>query len=202
MAAVIEHSKILIVEGNDENIFFECFIEKFNLNTIQIMKMDGKDKLSDTLKLIKSDDGYDDLISLAVFRDADNDANGAFQSVRDCLQNNGFPVPDVSGGIDRGRGISVGIYIIPGHGLSGMLETIVLNSVDDNNLVKKYSLEYISKLEGIADLSPNNLHKARVYAYLAGMKKYIPSVGIAAKKGYFNLEHACFHSLKTFLSDL
>jgi hypothetical protein len=56
------------------------------------------------------------------------------------------------------------------------------------------------KLE--SDYFPRNRAKARMHAFLAGQNKLVPSLGLAAKKGYFNLRAEVLSDLRRFLEKL
>jgi len=51
-------------------------------------------------------------------------------------------------------------------------------------------------------LYPKNESKAKMHAFLAGMNKFVPSLGIAAKKGYFNFNTEPLNEIKDFLQKL
>jgi len=84
----IEQPNILVVEGREEELFFEAFIRDLSLRDIQIMLMPigGKERLRRNLKALKLSPGFARVTSLTVVRDADEDPKAAFQSVRDALQ--------------------------------------------------------------------------------------------------------------------
>ncbi|RKY70736.1 MAG: hypothetical protein DRQ14_08510 [Candidatus Latescibacterota bacterium] len=82
----IEQPNILVVEGREEELFFEAFIRDLSLRDIQIMPIGGKERLRRNLKALKLSPGFARVTSLTVVRDADEDPKAAFQSVRDALQ--------------------------------------------------------------------------------------------------------------------
>ena len=90
----IDKPKLLLVEGKDEELFFCSMIKKMRYTSeIDVWSIDGKDKLRRGLKAVKIASGYPLLTSLGVIRDADNNADSAFQSVCSALRNTGWPVP-------------------------------------------------------------------------------------------------------------
>ena len=58
-----------------------------------------------------------------------------------------------------------------------------------------------TKTDGVAYF-PKNLPKARTHAFLSGMHEYVPSLGIAAEKGYWDLDSDRLAGMKRFLEDL
>jgi hypothetical protein len=81
-AQQITKPKLLVGEGVDEVRFFEALLAHLGIRDIQVMEFGGKTRLAGFLRtLVAPIPGYDQLISLAITRDADLDATGAFQSV-------------------------------------------------------------------------------------------------------------------------
>lgn len=129
MAVRIEKSRVLVVEGRDEELFFTAFIDnckdKLNLPDIQILPVGGKSRLPGNLKALVKSPGFSEIISLGIVRDADEDARAAFQSVCSALRSAGLsapPAPLVSAGSNP----SVSVIILPGDNNPGMLEDLCL----------------------------------------------------------------------------
>jgi hypothetical protein len=203
---MIDNPKILLVEGKDEIGFFEALCKKIDINDIQIIETGGKDKFKDELPAIKNSSGFEKVISIAVIRDADNSVDAAMNSVKYYLVKNNLPSPSLSGEFKKIGTMKVGVFIMPGNMCSGMLENLVLETVADNP-VKISADKYIDELKETLNLStslkfPKNEHKARLYAFLSGMEKYVPSLGMAAKKGYFNLDSPALDKIKKFINDI
>ncbi|MDI6793302.1 MAG: hypothetical protein QME81_10610, partial [bacterium] len=89
----IKEKKILVVEGIDEKLFFSALISHLNLTGIQILPIGGKTQLRSNLKALQIPKDFASVISLGVVRDADEDAERAFQSVQDALRDAGLPFP-------------------------------------------------------------------------------------------------------------
>ena len=50
--------------------------------------------------------------------------------------------------------------------------------------------------------APTNKSKAKVQAFLSGMPKTVPQLGVAAKKGYWPFNNDAFLHIRNFLTDL
>jgi hypothetical protein len=200
----IEHKKVLLVEGLDEVVFFEALCKKIKINDIQIIETGGKDKFKLEFPIILNACGFENVTSIVIIRDADESFNSAVSSVQYQLEKYQLPVPSNHAEFLTNKRITAGFFIMPGNEDNGMLENLVLESVN-NHPVKLCSDDYINKLkkkltEPDCNFKfPRNEHKARLFAYLAGMEKFIPSLGMAAKKGYFNLESSALDEIKSFL---
>jgi len=199
----ISKPKLLLVEGNDEVIFFNVFCRRLNIDDIQVIESGGKDKFKNLLPAILNMRGIEKVTSIGVIRDADNSSVSAFDSIKYHFQKNGLILPNSINEIASENGkISTGIFIMPGNRDTGMLENLILDTVIDHP-VKIMADKYIDELkENLTDETPkfpSNEHKARFHAFLAGMEKFIPSLGLAAEKGYFDLDSSYLENLKEFI---
>ena len=69
----------------------------------------------------------------------------------------------------------------------------------DANTVKK---ENDDELEEGKFYYPKNPSKAKLHAYLSGMHEYVPNLGMATEKGYWDLDSPVLNHLKTFIEQL
>jgi len=200
---MITSDKIILVEGKDEIGFFTALCEKEELRQYQIIEVGGVDKFKDELPAIINDRNFDDVTSIAIIRDADTSIKAAVQSIKAILEKNGLSAPNEHASIKTEENRKVGVFIMPGNRNDGMLENLVLDSVAAHP-VKIQADQYIQSLKDTLhpDAFPKNEHKARLHAYLSGMRKFVPSLGLATQKGYFDLDSDHFDELKQFLNEL
>jgi hypothetical protein len=208
MSTKIVKPKLLVVEGRDEEMFFDAALrDHLGLTNIQIMPIGGKTKLSLNLSALVNDVGFPLVQSLAVLRDADLTVPGstavsaaqAFQSVCGSLQHVGLPCPVAHGQFAVGPP-RVGIFIVPNGVDDGMLETLCLLSVA--TLTEYPCVDgYFRCLQGHGVI-PNNLHKARAHAWLASRPEPDKRVGEAAQAGYWPWDSDAFRDLWSFIGSL
>ncbi len=208
MSISIAKPKILIVEGRDEEMFFDAALrDHLGLTDIQIMPIGGKTQLSRNLTGLVNVAGFPTVQSLAILRDADLTAPGAthtsaaqaFQSVCGSLQHVGLPCPAAHGQFAAGPP-RVGIFIVPNGVDDGMLETLCLMSVA--SLPEFPCVDsYFQCLQGHGAI-PNNPHKARAHAWLASRPEPDRRVGEAAQAGYWPWDSDAFRDLWTFIGSL
>jgi hypothetical protein len=206
-------SKLLIVEGRDEEMFFEAALTNhLGLTDIQVLPIGGKTQLAANLKLLSNDILFPTVPSLAVVRDADapigvaptagaaiSEAAKAFQSVCGSLGRVGLSCPTAHGQFAAGPP-RVGIFIVPNGVDDGMLETLCLLSV--STLPGFPCVDaYFQCLQGY-NVVPNNLHKARAHAWLASRPEADKRVGEAAKAGYWPWDSNAFDELWSFVGSL
>ena len=202
----IKNQKLLLVEGQDEEVFFKNFLKKKNIDDIQIMSSGGKERFKKIFPQITKDDSFDKLSSLAVIHDADEDAQATFKSIRSVLQNNKLKSPDKISSFASGSP-RVGIFIIPDGKNKGNLESLCLSTVESEDImecVRSFMACIKRKSDSKNNLfkKPKNIHKAKCRAFLSAMEEDTSSLGIASEKGYWNLDSEKLNPLLDFLKKL
>lgn len=190
MSTRITRPKLLIVEGRDEQAFFEAALADYlGLGDIQVMAIGGKTLLRPSLEVLVRDPLFPSVQCLGIVRDADatplgssvSSAAAALQSVSGSLAHVGLPFPPAHGQFAP-RPPRVGIFIVPNGIDDGMLETVCVASV--STAPEFHCLDdYFQCLQGHGNIS-NSLHKARAHAWLASRPDPDKRVGEAAQAGY------------------
>jgi hypothetical protein len=208
----IKATKLLLVEGRDEENFFKAACTHLGLHDIQVLGVAGKTKLTGELKAIKADPNFPSLDCLAIVRDADITPTGskvsavesALQSVCGSLALAGVQLacPPNHGQIVAGPP-RVGLFVMPDGKSDGMLESLCISSVST-------SAEFACIGRYLACLAqhgiiPSNLDKASARAWLASRADPDKSVGQAALASndpgnkYWKLADPTFRELWSFL---
>ena len=194
----IESRIQLLVEGNDQRNFFEAFIDHLSLADIQIQNFGGVTDLRPFLSILVKRSGFQGTVqSVGLVRDAENSAQAAFQSVQSSLKNAGLPVPNQPE--ERtGSNPAVTVLILPGNSRPGMLETL-LNETFANTPEEACINAFLECVEDASGMPTQRPHKARAQAYLATKPEPHLSVGVAAKRDYWDLNHPVFNQIRQFL---
>lgn len=193
-------SKILLVEGNDPRNFFEAFLRHLSLSNIQIQNFGGVNELRDFLEGLVGATGFHIVESIGIIRDAETSAAGAFQSVQSSLKNAALPVPNMP---ERRTDTSpaVTVLILPGNNRQGMLETLLCESfagTPENDCIDAF----FTCVDALPNASIKRPEKARAHAYLTTKSDPHLSVGVAAKRNYWDLDHPIFDRVRDFLKTL
>ncbi len=190
----IKKSKVILVEGKNDENFFIAFIEYLQIENIQVLSIGSKNNLNKVLKAIKT---YN-INCLGIVRDADEDAKSAFKSVCSALKNAGLPIPKIPLELAKGKPSVITLIIPPNS--KGCLETICFEAYDDNNL-KNCVHEYFNCLEknNVEFSTECKKDKAKLQVLLAAERPEI-NVGIATKKGLFNFDSEEFKPIIDFLN--
>nr|VFK48381.1 MAG: hypothetical protein BECKTC1821E_GA0114239_11123 [Candidatus Kentron sp. TC]VFK50611.1 MAG: hypothetical protein BECKTC1821D_GA0114238_11133 [Candidatus Kentron sp. TC]VFK63554.1 MAG: hypothetical protein BECKTC1821F_GA0114240_10993 [Candidatus Kentron sp. TC] len=201
----IASQQLLAVEGRDECNFFEGMLKHMGIRGVQLVDIGGKDKFKTEFPLLYNLPGFPNVRALGFIRDAeDKKADAAFSSICSILKKRALPTPKaantvVDGKNAVGKDMRIGIFIMPNNNDRGMLEDLCLESVGVEPgfaCVERYMdcLSVLPENEG-----PRNHAKARVQAYLASRREIANSLGVGARKGYWNFGHGCFDDIKRFL---
>ncbi len=188
----------LVVEGNDQFNFFGAFVEHLSLTDIQVQNSGGVSELRAFLAAIAAEPGFGEWVErLGIVRDAEADADGAFESVRHSLRNAGLPTPEWPGELAEGRP-AVAALVLPGGGRAGMLETLVCESFAGDPV--DHCIDEFFDCVGYEVF--RNPYKARVFAYLTTTAEPRHSVGVAALRGQWDLDHSAFDGVRRFVEEL
>jgi hypothetical protein len=200
LALEIKRPKLLIVEGKEDELFFSAFCHHLGLNDIQVLSIGGKTQLPSNLKALKGVTGFSQVIALGIIRDADEDANAAFQSVCSALQHAGLPKPPkpMTPSSERPR---VSVMILPDNQSPGALEDVCLKAIAGTPAMRCVD-EFFRCLQRHHLPPPKNLSKAKVLAYLTSLPEPDKRLGESAQSGYWNWDHPAFSDLKDFLRSL
>ena len=211
MGTKVEKEYVLLVEGIDEVKFFCSYLKHLGIEDVQTIAVGGKDKFKDLFELFLSDSGFNEVRSYAIIRDADEDMDSTFKSVVGLLKKHKQPCPDNVFEFSIKNGRKVGVYIMPGVISGKMLEDLCLETVKKSPVLDCVE-GYINCLDTNTDkikskdeieegkfYFPKNLSKAKLHAYLAGMYEYVPHLGIATEKKYWNLDLPVLDHLKDFI---
>lgn len=202
-AIQIESETQLLVEGRDECNFFEAFIEHLSLEQvdIQIHDFGGVNGLRGFLRAIVTSSGFEKNVrSIGIVRDAETCAESAFQSVRSSLENAGLPLP-AQPGYPTDTSPKVTVLILPGDNRPGMLETLLCESFKDEPENRCID-DFLNCVTAIPEVSVDRPYKARAHAFLATKPDPHVSVGVAAKNGYWDLDHPVLGDVRSFLTSI
>lgn len=194
-------ARVIVVEGKDEQSFFAKIIEHMDLQDFQVLPIGGKTKLRSELKALVRTRGFANVKALGIARDADQDAQSAFQSVVDAVRD----VDSFSLCIPEeplklvGERPSIAVVILPGNNRPGALEDLCLEAVADDSATICLN-EYFKCLEKQnIRIAPERMGKAKTHAFLASREKPDLRFGEAAEADYWPFEAKAFESIKTFL---
>lgn len=196
----VTKKKVLAVEGKDECEFFEALLNDMDISECQIYDIGGKDKFKSKIPaFIRFSHLHFEIVEVfAIIRDADDNPEGAFESIKNIVKKAGLEPSSTVNTFGDGKP-KVGIFIMPGGSETGMLEDLCLETVK-NKPVMKHVDHYIDCVK-IMDEIPKNIAKAKAQVYLASKPDIVCRVGHGAKKNYWDFTSSTLGGLKTFLEN-
>jgi len=200
MPTPITEPNVLVVEGDEDKVFFEALIKHLKLQNIQIMPIGGKEKLRQNLKALTLSPRFSEVISLGVVRDANANPSAAFQSVCDALRTVGLSVPKQTL-VPVGHSPRVAIMILPGADTPGTLEDLCLRAIEQNPAMLCVE-QYFQCLQQQGLPLPRQMSKAKVHVFLASNPDPDKRLGEAAQAGYWPWDAGAFDQVKSFLQQL
>lgn len=200
---------LILVEGDDDknmlyNLMKTMDIEEFP--PFQILRYGGKDNFKAVWKIISNLPKFTQIESLAIFRDADNSASSAFQSVQGRLKNSAwFPsnsVPNDTNSIqiNEETPYKTGVFILPDNTAGGALEELLLSSLSSD--VREHVEHYVSNAGSLlhenakADYCQSIKTETYAYSSLFQVENFRDSF----QKHAWNWQHEAFEPLRQFLS--
>ena len=189
----------LLVEGKDAANFFRELVRRLSLPDVDIHDFGGVDQFRRFLAAFVAAPNFGNVRSIGIVRDAEQSADAAFQSVRDALEHVNLAAPqrpDES----TGENPSVRVLILPGDREPGMLETLLCRTFTEDPVTRCVD-DFLQCAEDSGQ-PVQRRDKARAHAWLATQPLPNVSVGVAALKGYWNLDHPALKPLRRFLTAL
>lgn len=196
----IESDVQLLVEGRDSAGFFKALIRHLEITNVQIQDFGGVMDLRGFLRAFVNGPDFSRVNSIGIVRDAESSSTGAFESVQGSLNRVELPVPQAAGQLVGDRP-AVAVMILPGANRTGMLETL-LNETIRGDKVQTCIDTFFRCVEEQSGKPTHRPHKARAQAYLATKRDPHLSVGDAALRRYWNLNHQALEPLRAFLREI
>ena len=196
----ITSSVQLLVEGKDQSNFFDALVKHLKLPCVQIRDFGGVNELRRYLAALVNMAHFSTVRQLGIVRDAETSADSAFASVQSALSNASLAVPDQPATSAPGRP-NVSVLVLPDGEDSGMLETLLCKTFADTP-VDRCIDELFTCVKSVLSKELKRPEKARCHAWLATKPDPHLSVGFAAKRGYWNLDHSALAGVRAFLEAL
>lgn len=211
---VIYHKHLILCEGIDEWKFLVRYLNSpaleenpFFSKDIDVFDFGGNEQLSGYLAALKGIQGYSDVVSILVIRDAELDVQKAVRQVQSAFRTNGLDVPAAQGQWTEGVPKTC-FLLFPAFGTEerpGTLEDLCLTILD--NAAAETPLEeidtFIEHLRENRKKPFSHPHKARLHTYFSVNNKFVSmKVGEAADAGAFNWFHPNLNPLKDCLSKM
>ena len=196
-----EKPHVIVCEGIDDKNFLNQYLQhlskvrNLDCNKFNILEMGGVDNLLAGIKIFKNYENYEEMKIFLFIRDADTNAVGAVDSLRDKIDEIWNIKLDRLGNFaEDADGKFFGFFIFPGLDESGKykegaLEDLcseIFSPLKVENICPLVD-EHLQKVEQITGEKFRALHKNRLHLLFASTDKFVgDKIGEAAKKNAFN----------------
>ena len=192
--------KLLLVEGRDEELVLGALLRHLGIHDVQVQNYGGKNRLGYFLATVTGEPNFDQIQSLGIVRDADDNAHSALESVQSGLRNVDLPIPQIFLA-PAGNAPTVSVFIMPDNGGPGALERLCLNAWAEDPAMPCVDA-FMQCVQDNVDKPPVAADKARLHAFLASREDPDLRLGLAAQRGYLPWHNPAFAELATFLQNL
>jgi len=185
---------LILVEGSDDRAVIANLIDHEGLlvDNFHIHNMIGNRGWPEALKGFIQTDGFENILSLGLVRDADTNPAGTWQSCRDALANAGLPVPGAPDQLQNGRP-AVAVTLVPSSAGIGALEELCWMSFDSDLCI------CVDSYFQCAGNGKAVRKKEQVQVYLAGLGRPCPNLAIAAERRTLDFSNSAFDTLRNFV---
>jgi len=214
----ITKAKLLVVEGDQDDLFFGAWISAMNLgDNIQVIQMEGKDNLPTQLTALVKQERFvrGEVLTLVIVRDADLYPDRAFQSVCSALRNAGLNTPRQPYEFIENNNLRIAVLIILSFTQPGALEELVIQTIQDDpilpdvlGLIRQAVIKLPQPSQGLQPrykhFGPpdHRLGKAHVHAFLATFDEPGRNLGVAARAGVWDFNHPALDPIRAILEEM
>lgn len=191
----ISEPNVIVAEGADAKWFLTWTCQAVGASDIEVFDFGGNTDLRTFLEALRQTSGFDDVSSLVVARDAEDDSDGALRSAVGALRKNGLSVPEKAYEFCDGAPRTA-VAIFPGFSDSGpscglangRLEDLCLATVASDRLFD--CVDDFVTCARRKDEPISREWKTRLHAYLAAKREFVGlKIGEATKAGAWDFKH-------------
>lgn len=203
---------LILAEGEDEFQLITSFLAHGSFPKCDVRDVKGKDNFSDTAIAAFKTRGPP-IRSIGIVRDAETCASAQEKStigIFEALARKGLIpndcIPSKTYLVNHSGNITTGFAIVPHDKEEGATENLCMRAPAFPEALKCTDQMFSCLDENSAAQFETDItrEKARVQAYLAAAatKRVYHRCGLGAMNGLFDLDHACFDTIKEFIASL
>lgn len=207
----IKKKYLILCEGLDEFNFLTHYLncpvhvsDKRYANDIQVFNFGGNEELKKYLMLLKNTDGFSEVESLLVIRDAERNAERAVVQIQQALREAGLVVPEGVCIWERGKP-DIGFLLFPT--CSSTMKNGTLEDLCLQILKEEKSDMVLNEIDGFMTLLQERYNrtfphefKTKLHTYFSVTDNYVSlKIGEAAKAGAFDWNSNKLLPLRDFI---
>lgn len=199
----IKRENILVVEGTDDEGIFLCLAKHLSiLSSLQVISIGGKIDYPGLRAVVSVPNFRSTVKALGIVRDADDDPNAAFQSIKDTLNRLRLPSPTIYGDFPKDGRLRTGILILPDKDKKGTIEDILINVSEKQDAKRKDCINGFVECLVSKEIKLLKINRTKIYTYLSTFDEPGKRIREAARAGYWNWEDNGFSIMRDFLKKL
>jgi len=204
---------LILCEGKDDEQFISCFLNSdvfsdTDVTDIQVEQVRGVNNLRSTVLVLKNADGFSQLRSLLIVRDADENIGGARDSVKGIFKKADLPIPSSEHQWNDNGTLKTGFLLMPSCSSKsqiGALDDLCWDIISDKHgpLIRNDVVGFIDSLEYSGKRTFIHKSKALLHTYFSATEGLIASsIGRASESGAFDWHSEKLNSLRDFLKSM
>ena len=210
----IKTKYLILCEGKDARNFMIQYLNSDELSVdnrfrtdVQALNFGGIEMLSSYIATVKNMDGYQDVTRIMVLRDAETNADGAVDSVKNSFRKNGLVVPELCNQWNFSDTPGTAFSLFP-----ACCENITNGTLEDlcwDILADERAIDYRSDVQGFIEQInrkygsiTTHIHKGRLHTYFSIKDNLVSlKVGEAASAGAFDWNSVRLQPLRKLIED-
>ena len=205
---------LILCEGRDAEEFLIAYLNYEALksvpafsNDFQVMDFGGINDLTSFVSALQKMDGFNQVESILIIRDAERDAENAINSIKTTLKNNYLSVPETTNKWSDGSP-KIGYLLFPTCEqsiISGTLEDLCLSILSEEHCADiLLDIDaFIDELKTKRNRTFPHEFKTKLHTYFSVTDSYVSlKIGEAARAGAFDWQNDKLSPLKNFLSEI
>lgn len=196
-----EIKRLFLCEGDSEAEYVDYRLSRLNPapHAVKVLCFEGLTKIDAKTSLLVKEPGFQNVETICVFLDAEQDIDQTKRNVRRLLAKLDFPnsASDTIPWVESDQGKTTCVFISPNMKSNGRIENIVLEEL-------KTKQETFGCIEAFRRCAHNSGaasfdEKSMVASYILMNKPGI-GLGAAFKKGYFDTDHEAYSDLNNIIN--
>ncbi len=207
----IRKQHLILCEGRDAEEFLIAYLNSDALsdipsfsNDFQVMDFGGNENLSNYIELLKNMEGFEQIKTILIIRDAERNTTNSIKQIQATLQKSGLPVPEVTY-CWQGETLKIGFLLFPTCDSTvqiGTLEDLCLSILKEHNsqVIINEIVDFMKNLENNYNRTFPHEFKTKLHSYFSITDDFVSmKIGEAARAQAFDWNHENLAPLKNFL---
>lgn len=210
----IRKQHLILCEGRDAEEFLIAYLNSDSLSNIpsfsndfQVMDFGGNENLSNYIELLKNMEGFEQVKTILIIRDAERNSTNSIKQIQSTLQKSALPVPETTY-CWQGDTLKIGFLLFPTCNSTVQvvtLEDLCLSILKEHNsqIIIQEIMDFMKTLENNYNRTFPHEFKTKLHSYFSITDDFVSmKIGEAARAQAFDWNHENLIPLKNFLMEV